>query len=126
MKIYKETEFCFFYLETEILHFKYKSIPFLTLGIAQEVVSSRMTFQEGEEMAVFCDTRGIMDSGKEARDYLAREGSLLVTVIALFDDRNVASFMMDYYHFRNRPIVPSFYFSERKAALDFLNQYIQK
>ena len=94
--------------------------------MTQLIVSHRITFQEDEAYPIFCDTRGLSDSSKEARDFLALEGSILTKAIALYDDRNVAKFMLDYYHLRNRPIVPSFSFNQRESALEFLEGYKSK
>ncbi len=122
----QETEFSNFRLENGIVYIIYKPISYLTLPMTQLIVSHRITFQEDEAYPIFCDTRGLSDSSKEARDFLALEGSILTKAIALYDDRNVAKFMLDYYHLRNRPIVPSFSFNQRESALEFLEGYKSK
>ena len=118
-----ENEFSHFRLEDGIIYFIYKPISYLTLSITQQIVSNRISFQEDEAYPIFCDTRGLSDSSKEARDFLAYQGSILTKAIALYDDRNLAKFMLDYYHLRNRPLVPSLMFDQPEAALEFLKEF---
>ncbi|WGF92176.1 hypothetical protein [Aequorivita marisscotiae] len=115
-----ETNFCKFWTDGDILFVIYKPIPYLNIDIAKNIVASRLQFQEGKREAIFCDTRGIMDSSKMARDYLALEGSVLTRRIAIFDDRNIAKVMLKYYLFRNVPLVPTAVFTDRDKAIIFL------
>ncbi|MAP80986.1 MAG: hypothetical protein CL526_07840 [Aequorivita sp.] len=115
-----ETEFCKFWTDGDILYIIYKPIEYLDIDIAKNIVSSRLRFQQGRKQVIFCDTRGIMDSSKIARDYLALEGSILTQKIAIFDDRKFATVMLKYYLFRNVPIVPTAIFTNRDDAITFL------
>ncbi|WP_310993615.1 DUF7793 family protein [Aequorivita marina] len=115
-----ETLYCKYGMVDGILFCLYKPIAYITLEIARNIVSSRLHFQENEAFLVFCDTRGIKDSSKPARDYLAREGSTLVKALVIFDDRNLSTHMLRYYLFRNKPSVPTAIFKEKEKALEFL------
>lgn len=120
MERFSETEFCKFWIEEELLYFIYKPIPHLDLGIAKSIVSSRILFQESQSYLIFCDTGGIVDSSKAARDYLAQEGSLLAKAIAIYDQRGIGEFMLNYYLLRNKPLVPTEFFMDREEAVAFL------
>lgn len=115
-----ETLFCKYWIEDGILYCLYKPIDYLDLDTARAIVSSRILFQENEFFPIFCDTRGIKDSSKAARDYLAREGSTLAKALAIFDDRYLGASMLHYYLLRNQPLVPSAIFTDREEALEFL------
>ncbi|MGB3343638.1 MAG: hypothetical protein WBA61_06985 [Aequorivita sp.] len=115
-----ETLYCKYWIADGILFCLYKPIAYITLEIAKNIVSSRIFFQENEAFLIFCDTRGIKDSSKPARDYLAREGSTLATALAIFDDRNLSTSMLHYYLLRNKPSVPTGIFDDRDKALEFL------
>lgn len=115
-----ETIYCKYWTADGILFCLYKPITYITLEIARNIVSSRIHFQENEAFLIFCDTRGIKDSSKPARDYLAREGSTLAKALVIYDDRNLSMSMLHYYLLRNKPSVPTAIFKERDDALEFL------
>lgn len=120
MDRFNETQFCKFWIEEDVLYFIYKNISYLDLDIAKSIVSSRLLFQEGQPYFIFCDTGGIIDSNKLARNYLAHEGSLLANAIAIYDQRGIGKFMLNYYLLRNKPLVPTEFFTEREDAIAFL------
>jgi hypothetical protein len=72
---YFENEFAEYWIEEGILFFIYKPGISMTLEAAKRVVKDRLEVQKGESYPVFCDMRGIKDSDKPARDYLAKEGT---------------------------------------------------
>ena len=117
-----ETAYCKYWITDGILFCQYKAIDYIDIAIARSIVSSRIQFQENEAYLIFCDTRGLKDSTKIARDYLAREGSVLATAIAIYDDRNLSASMLHYYLLRNKPLVPTQIFTGREEALEFLKK----
>lgn len=118
-----ETLFCRYWIEDGILYVFYKPIDFIDLNIARSIVAARIQFQENDTYPIFCDTCGIKDSSKAARDYLAREGSTLAKAIAIYDDRQLSAFMLHYYLIRNKPLVPSKIFTDREEALLYLRNH---
>ncbi len=118
-----ETEHCRFWLEGGILCVYYLPLEYLDLQIAREIVAARLEYQEEESYPIYCDTRGIWDSSKQARDYLAVEGSYLAKALAIFDDREVGS-MNHFYLIHNRPAVPTEVFTDREEAMEFLKKYL--
>lgn len=117
-----ETLFCKYWIEDGILFVLYKPIDYIDLDAARTIVANRILFQENDPYLIFCDTRGIKDSSKAARDYLAREGSALARALAIFDDRYLSMSMLHYYLLRNRPLVPSAIFTDRDEAIAFLKK----
>jgi hypothetical protein len=84
-----------------------------------------MLFQQGKKFFIYCDTRGIMDSSKAARDYLAIDGSILTHKVAIFDDRKIANVMLKYYLFRNEPLVPTAIFKDKDKAIIYLKYTLE-
>jgi len=121
---YFESPYSKLWVQEGVLHFIYKPIPLLDLSIAREVVSGRLQFQRGISYPVLCDTRGIVRTAKDARDYLAHEGSLMARAVAIIDDRRVAVVMQQFYLSKNRPEVPTRVFSDKAEALEFLRDYL--
>jgi hypothetical protein len=117
-----ETAYCKLWIANGLLFIIYKPIPYLDEKMAKLIVANRIHFQENEPFLIFCDTRGIMDSSKAARDYLAQEGSTLAKAIAIYDDRDVGGLMLNYYLLRNKPLVPSAIFNDRDLAINFLRE----
>lgn len=126
METVVETDYFRYRQEAGIVYLRYKTISFLDLAVAKVIVADRLRLQDGHIYPIFCDTRGIKDSNKAGRDYLAREGSALAEVIVLFDDREMGGFMVDFYMLRNNPLVPTFNFKDKEEALQFLRVKLWK
>lgn len=119
-------KFSDFWMYNGILYFVYHSIPLLDHYMAKSIVQERLEFQQGRYYPVLCDTSGIQDATKLARDYLALEGSTLTKAVAIVDHRSVAKSMLELYLKRNRPLVPTAVFSDNIAAQKFLHPYISR
>ncbi|MDY7396862.1 hypothetical protein UMM65_16570 [Aureibaculum sp. 2210JD6-5] len=113
-----------FWIQNEILHCTYKHIELLDLATAQSIVRDRLHFQQEISYPIFCDIRGMMSSEKSARDYLAKNGSILAKAVAIYDDRYIAEVMSQFYLNKNRPLVPSKLFRNYQEAIEFLNQFL--
>lgn len=92
----------------------------MNLEAAKLVVKDRLEVQRGESYPVFCDMRGIKDSDKPARDYLAKEGSSLVRSVAVLTDSPVTKIMLNFYLTISRPLVPTKMFTDEAQAIDYL------
>ena len=119
--LYFENQFAEFWVENGILHFIYKPGVVLNLEAAKTIVADRIALQNGRSYPVFCDMRGIKDSNKEARDYLAKEGSALVTAVGVIIESPVTKIMVNFYLSINKPITPTRMFTDKALALEFLD-----
>lgn len=124
MPLHNENEVSWFWLADGILHFVCKPTPYLDLNRSRKLLGSRLLFQDGVAYPIFWDIRAIKDSSKMARDFMAKEGSILAKAVALYDQGNVGQVSCSHYLLRHRPLVPSICFSEREAALEFLKEYV--
>lgn len=120
---YHENEFALFWIQNDILYFEYKPNVVINLKAAQLVVADRILVQNEKAYPVLCDIRGIMDSDKAARDYLARSGSVLTKAVSLIGNDTVLLSIMSFYITINKPRVPTKFFTEELAALAFLETY---
>ncbi|MFI8378865.1 hypothetical protein [Leeuwenhoekiella sp. NPDC079379] len=95
----------------------------LTLQAAQKVVYDRLCLQGDRAYLVYCDVRNILDTDKEARDYLAREGAALTRAVAFRISGPVSESMLNFYLQRTNPHTPTQLFFKKKPALMFLNKH---
>jgi len=115
-----ENDFAKFWIENNILYFVYKQGTKMNLEAAKRVVADRLKVQKGVSYPVYCDMKGVKDSDKPARDYLAKEGSELVTAVAVVIDSPVTRIMLNFYLNINGPITPTRMFTEKDKALEYL------
>jgi hypothetical protein len=120
----QDNEFAQFWIHNEILFFKYKPNVVINLAAAQRIVADRIQLQNEMAYPVFCDIRGIVDSDKAARDYLAQSGSILTKAVSLVGHQSISLSMTSFYLKICKPSVPTKIFTDEVAALVFLEKYV--
>jgi hypothetical protein len=120
---YFQNDFAEFWTEENILFFIYKQGVRIDLNGAKQIVADRLKVQKNVPFPVFCDMRGIKDSDKPARDYLAKEGSSMVKAVAVLIDSPVTKIMLNFYLTISRPLIPTKMFTSKTDALDFVKSY---
>lgn len=126
MKKSYSNDFATFWIEDGIIFFIYHPVVILDLKTAEKIVSDRLKFQEDKAYPVFCDTRGVTDTEKAARDFLAKEGSLLTTAVAFLVNPPISKAIIDFYIKTNQPVTPTKVFTEKFEALQFLKTFTKK
>jgi hypothetical protein len=121
---YHENEFAKFWIQNGILFFEYKPDVIVHLAAAQCIVADRIRIQHGKAYPVFCDIRGVVDSDKDGRDYLAQYGSVLTKAVCLVAYQNVSLILISFYLKICKPKVPTRLFTDETAGLAFLETYI--
>ncbi|HLV38542.1 hypothetical protein [Xanthomarina sp.] len=116
----KETAYAKFWVSDDILFFIYKPMIYLDYPTAKKVVDDRLKFQQEICYPILCNTQGIKNTVKSARDYLANEGSALTNAVAIVDNRHISTVMLRFYLMKNKPIVPSQIFNLQEDAITFL------
>ncbi len=119
-----ENEYAQFWITNGILFFEYKPNIILSLEVAQHIVADRIHFQNEKSFPVLCDVRGIVDTDKSGRDYLAQSGSVLTTAVALIIHQKVSLTISNFYLRISKPTVPTQLFSDQDDALAYLKQFI--
>jgi hypothetical protein len=124
MDDYFENEFALFWINENILFFEYKPDVVINLVAAQRIVTDRIQMQKEKAYPVLCDIRGIADSDKAARDYLAQHGSVLTKAVSILAHQTVSIVMISFYLKISKPQVPTKVFSNKPAALEFLKAFV--
>ena len=124
MRNYQDNEFAQFWIHNEILYFKYKPNVVINLIAAQRIVADRIQLQNEIAYPIFCDIRGIVDTDKAARDYLAQYGSTLTKAVSLVGHHSISLSMTSFYLKICKPSVPTKLFTDESAALAFLEKYV--
>lgn len=119
-----ENDIAEFWVENGILYFIYKPNTILKLKTAEKVVKDRLQFQNDKEYPVLCDTRGIIDAEKAARDFLAKEGSLQAKAVAFLVNPPLTEAMAQFYIRTSKPVIPTRIFTKKKEAITFLENFI--
>lgn len=119
-----ENEYARFWVENEILLFEYKPNIILDLNVAKKVVADRIYFQKEKSYPVVCDIRGVIDTDKAGRDYLAQSGSLFTKAVGLIVHQKVSITISNFYLQISKPAVPTKLFTNREDAILFLKNYL--
>jgi len=119
-----ENEYAQFWIADGILIFEYKPNTILGLEVAQNVVADRIHFQNEKPFPVLCDVRGIVNTDKSGRDYLAQSGSVLTKAVALLVNQKVSLTISNFYLRISKPSVPTQLFTDQEEALAYLKQFV--
>ncbi|MCM4157612.1 hypothetical protein [Gramella sp. AN32] len=106
-----------------ILFFVYKEIYEIDRQMAKYIVSQRLRVQNEKSFPIFCDFRAVTNAHKEARDYLALEGSYMTKALALLvkDEHSMA--ITQLYVKTSKPDYPTKVFIDKEEALSFLKDF---
>lgn len=119
-----ENEYALFWVENGILFFEYKPNLTLNLNVAKRVVADRIQFQNEKSYPVLCDIRGVIDTDKSGRDYLAHSGSLLTKAVGLIVHQKVSLTISNFYLQISKPTVPTQLFTNKEEAILYLKKYL--
>ena len=120
---YYENEYAQFWIKDGILFFEYRPNVVIDLTIAHRIVADRIQMQNEKSYPVLCDIRGVVDSDKAARDYLAQSGSVLAKAVSIVTNLSVSLIMTSFYLKICKPSVPTKIFTDDSSALAFLETY---
>ena len=110
-------------IEDGIMYGKWKNIH-ITLPIARETVSERIRFSEGVSYPALIDASALKGGDKEAREYLAKEGSELIKAGALLVNSIFTKTLVNVFMLINKPPVPTKMFTDEEKAKEWLKQFI--
>lgn len=118
-----ENDFARYRLSNGILYFDYKENVIVHLEEAIKIVDDRLRLQEGKSYPILCNTRGIKSMDKDARWYLATEGSQLAIAVALIRDTPLSRLLAEMYMLGSIPSVPTTIVDNEREGLEFLINY---
>ena len=119
-----ENEFAKFWIDDGIMHFVYNQGLVIDLPTAKKIVADRIRCQNNIPYPAFADCRGLKEINREARDYLAKQGSDLVIACALLSGSIVHRTIGNFYLTLNKPSIPTKLFTEKAEALNWLQQFV--
>jgi len=111
------------WIDKEVLFFEYSPIIKLTLPIAKQLLKLRLSIQNNKKYPILCDLRKVIDADTKAMDYLAKEGSIQATAVALLVNYPHTSITAEFYLKTSLPKVPTKVFEHKLKALEFLSEY---
>ncbi len=111
------------WIQEDILYCNYHSDTILTLEKAQEIVMQRLEVQKDKYYPVYCDINGLRHSHKEAREYLAKHGSMLTTAVAYLASDHYSYRMISFFIRNSKPRIPSKVFRHKFHAINYLRRY---
>jgi hypothetical protein len=122
---YIESEYFELWIENGIIHGIYKpNLKIITIDIAKQMVSSRLKLSNGITRPIFVDLCRAVAIDKASRTYLA-EGDAIkyLSATAIVVKDQVTKLGASIYIRIDRPKIPTKFFIDEKAALQWLEQY---
>lgn len=120
---YLENEYATFWIEGGIVFFTYKPNTVIDLHAAQKAITDRIEFQQKKAYPILYDIRGIVDTDKAGRDYMARRGYALTKAVGFLVHPPVNKGLIQYFLEIHKPYAPSRLFTTREQAIEFLEQF---
>lgn len=120
-----DTNFVHLLIKDKILVVTYKSGLHITREIAQKIVTDRLSFTEGKELAAMIISHGVISMDKPAREYLAsEEGTKGLTATAIIVDSSFSRSLGNFFLIVNKTKMPVKIFSNIPMAIKWLQKYI--
>ena len=121
-----ETEAARLEIKEGIIYANYKQGVVITLQMAKDMVTQRMDFAKNISYPAVVFIDGVKSVSKEARDYLANEGTVGLIAGALVIKSTYNAFIGNFFLRLTKPPFPSKMFTDINAALEWLEQYKPK
>jgi hypothetical protein len=121
-----ETSYIQLWKEGSIVCGKYADNLHITLDIAKEIVAQRIKFSENRSSLCYVDMRGVRSATREARAYLANEGSACVIAGAMLIDSVLTRTLGNIFLTINKPKIPVKLFTDKDEAIQWLNQKLEE
>ncbi|MES2590784.1 MAG: hypothetical protein V4608_02780 [Bacteroidota bacterium] len=118
-----ETEYAKIYFDNGIMVAEWKG-TLIDMTTAKAVINSRMLFSDGASFPVLIKINSIIDSTKEARDYLAsKEACIGMLAGAIVVDSIFESMLANLFIGRSKPVIPTKIFNAENKAKKWLEQF---
>jgi hypothetical protein len=95
----------------------------VNLEVAQHCVQHRIALCEGKDRLCMIDMRGVRSSTKDAREYLASEGSRYVKAAAFIVNSTLTRAITNFFLVIHKPAVPTKLFIDEEDALVWLSKF---
>jgi len=118
-----ETEAAQLEIKDGIIYARYRPGVIVTLEMAKDMVKSRVEFAENVSYPAVVFIDGLKSISKEARDYLAEDGTIGLVAGALVMKSVYNTFIGNFFLKLTSPPFPSKIFTDLNSALEWLEQY---
>lgn len=118
-----ENKYVDYRIEDGIMFIKYNSGMDINEKAAKKIVRDRLRFQDNTSYPIFCDVSEIGFVNREARNYLAHEGSMMAKAVVFYLEDPLAMGTAKMYLAVNKPTVPTRWVLEKEKGLQFLEKY---
>lgn len=119
-----QTPYMTLWNEQNILFCTYADNLAIDLDIATHCVNSRLRFSKGVSYPLLVSLKGVRSVNKEARDYLAEDGSRLITAGALLINSPLTKILGNIFLRINNPSSPARLFTDEAEAITWLKKYV--
>jgi len=119
-----ENNYALYTLEAGLLYIRYHKNIVINHEAAVRIVADRLRLQNGISYPALCDIRGVEEVDKRGRDYLAREGSILLKAVAFIVGNPMSNIISYFYIKTTKPLIPTEAFHDIYEAKLFLEDYI--
>lgn len=109
-------------IENSILFATYKPDVKIDLEIAKQIVSQRLSFQNGNSYLNLVDARQLKSATKEARDYLAKHHEGIIASAILVKSA-ISNMIINMFITFSKPAVSVKAFHDKENALKWLSQF---
>lgn len=121
---YVKGDYCEVWLEDGILHCVYHPGLVMDLSAVKEIVRLRKQVANGRKLPGLTDVRGIKSADEDAKAYIANpENGQFFTAMAVIYATPIEKLIASFYREIDQPAMPSQFFTDKEAALVWLNRY---
>ena len=121
---YLKNEYAEMHIEEGILFFTYRNITEFNLEVAQHIVAERLKLQREKSYPILCDITRFNMPDREARRYLAVEGSALTKAVAYLKNPSGSNHLTSFFIVVDQPVVPVALFTAYEEALTYLRKFV--
>lgn len=121
-----ENDFVKFWIEDGILYSQFKKPIIVNLERIKALIDLRTEISVGKKQYWCYDFKGIESYDKEARDYAESHGQDNLHACAAVFHSHIAKFTLNTFMLLKKPVVPLKGFTQKKDAVNWLNEIKKK
>ncbi len=118
-----DTPYISIWKEEGIINCVFTDNLIINIETAQHCVNERVLFSEGQAYPCLINLRGVKSMNRDAREYLATEGTHLIKAGAFLTSSALTKMLGNMFLAINKPNIPSRLFSNRATAIAWLKKH---
>jgi hypothetical protein len=117
-----ETPYSKFWIVDDVICGSFSENLEINLEIAKQTVQYRVALCEGRDRLCLIDLRGVKSTTKEARDYLANEGSIYLKAAAFIVNSSLTRALANFFIMIHKPKQTTRLFTDGDSAMAWLKE----